>query len=72
MSLLRQCAVATAVLGLLVPAGAGRAATGGTVVAWGCGGGLDYGQCNVPDGLSGVTAVAAGDFTASRSGVTAR
>jgi hypothetical protein len=34
----------------------------GTVVAWGCGGGNDYGQCSVPSGLSGVTAIAAGDF----------
>ena len=32
----------------------------GSVVAWGCGGGFDYGQCSVPGGLSGVTAVAAG------------
>jgi hypothetical protein len=30
----------------------------GTVVAWGCG--IDLGQCSVPSGLSGVTAVAAG------------
>ncbi|HZS86227.1 MAG TPA: MBG domain-containing protein [Chloroflexota bacterium] len=34
----------------------------GTVVAWGCGGGLDFGQCSVPAGLSGVTAIAAGDY----------
>jgi uncharacterized repeat protein (TIGR01451 family) len=34
----------------------------GLVVAWGCGGGdNDWGQCNVPAGLSGVTAIAAGD-----------
>jgi Regulator of chromosome condensation (RCC1) repeat/PASTA domain len=32
----------------------------GTVVAWGCGGELDGGQCSVPSGLSGVTAIAAG------------
>jgi PASTA domain/Regulator of chromosome condensation (RCC1) repeat len=31
-----------------------------TVVAWGCSGGFDYGQCSVPGGLSGVTAIAAG------------
>ena len=31
----------------------------GTVVAWGCGGGFDYGQCSVPNGLSDVTAIAA-------------
>jgi Regulator of chromosome condensation (RCC1) repeat/PASTA domain len=30
----------------------------GTVVAWGCVG-ADYGQCTVPGGLSGVTAIAA-------------
>jgi hypothetical protein len=33
----------------------------GTVVAWGCGAGLDHGQCSVPSGLSGVTAIAAGN-----------
>jgi alpha-tubulin suppressor-like RCC1 family protein len=32
----------------------------GTVVAWGCGGGSDTGQCRVPMGLSGVTAISAG------------
>jgi hypothetical protein len=31
----------------------------GTVAAWGCDGGWDYGQCSVPVGLSGVTAIAA-------------
>ena len=35
-------------------------AAGGTVVAWGCGGGHDGGQCTVPAGLSDVTAIAAG------------
>jgi hypothetical protein len=34
----------------------------GTVVAWGCGGGEDFGQCSVPSGLSGVTAIAADFF----------
>ena len=34
----------------------------GTVVAWGCGGGNDFGQCTVPSGLSGVTAIAAGSY----------
>src|SRR5439155_18030287 len=34
----------------------------GTVVAWGCGtASVDFGQCNVPAGLSGVTAIAAGE-----------
>jgi len=32
----------------------------GTVVAWGCRPG-DYGQCSVPSGLCGVTAIAAGN-----------
>jgi hypothetical protein len=32
----------------------------GTVVAWGCQNGFDYGQCAVPAGLSGVAAIAAG------------
>ena len=32
----------------------------GTVVAWGCSGASNYGQCSVPAGLSGVTAIAAG------------
>jgi hypothetical protein len=44
---------------LLVPAAA-DGAVGGTVVAWGCGGGNDAGQCAVPNGLGGVTAIAAG------------
>src|SRR5947208_233919 len=44
---------------LALTPGAARA-TGGTVLAWGCGGGNDFGQCTVPSGLSGVTAIAAG------------
>jgi PASTA domain/Regulator of chromosome condensation (RCC1) repeat len=32
----------------------------GTVVAWGCGAGTDFGQGSVPSGLSGVTAISAG------------
>jgi hypothetical protein len=28
------------------------------VVAWGCGAFSDFGQCSVPSGLSGVTAIA--------------
>jgi alpha-tubulin suppressor-like RCC1 family protein len=31
----------------------------GTLVAWGFN---DYGQCNVPSGLTGVTQVAAGNY----------
>jgi len=35
----------------------------GTVVAWGCGSApIDDGQCNVPSGLSGVTAISAGSI----------
>jgi hypothetical protein len=33
----------------------------GTVVAWGCGSGFDHGECTMPGGLSGVSAIAAGD-----------
>jgi hypothetical protein len=38
------------------------AATSGTVVAWGCSSGYDSGQCTVPEGLSDVTAIAAGGW----------
>ena len=35
----------------------------GSVLAWGCGGGFDYGQCTVPAGAaSGVIAIAAGQY----------
>jgi hypothetical protein len=56
-----------ALLALVVSAGPlaappALAATPSTVVAWGCGGGYDYGQCIVPAGLSGVTAIAAREF----------
>jgi len=34
----------------------------GTVVAWGCGGGFDFGQCTVPADLTGVTAISAGYY----------
>jgi IPT/TIG domain/Regulator of chromosome condensation (RCC1) repeat len=58
--LLRFCMLAALGILLLLPAGAAHATTSGTVVAWGCGGFAAYGQCNVPSGLNGVTAVAAG------------
>ena len=32
------------------------------MVAWGCEENTDYGQCSVPSGLSGVTAIAAGAY----------
>jgi PASTA domain/Regulator of chromosome condensation (RCC1) repeat len=47
-------------VGLLFAPGAAPAAAPGRPVAWGCGGGNNYGQCSVPSGLAGVTAVAAG------------
>src|SRR5205085_732043 len=59
--LLRFCMLAVLGVLLLFPAGAARATTTGTVVAWGCGTGTDGGQCDVPSGLSGVTAIAAGN-----------
>jgi alpha-tubulin suppressor-like RCC1 family protein len=62
MSLLTKCAIAALAICLLAPAGAAQAATGGTVVAWGCGSFYDYGQCAVPSDLSGVTAIAAGYY----------
>src|SRR4029077_18983015 len=55
----RLC-VAVLTAGLLLAPGAAHATTTGTVVAWGCGGGADFGQCSVPSDLSGVTAVDAG------------
>jgi hypothetical protein len=59
---LRFCALVVLSLGLLFPAGAARATAPGTVVAWGCDSGDDYGQCDVPSGLTGVTAIAAGGY----------
>ena len=47
-------------LGLLFASGAAQGTPSGTVTAWGCGGFAQYGQCSVPAGLSGVSAVAAG------------
>src|SRR2546423_1695647 len=57
---LRLCALAVLSVGLLFAPGAAHAAATGTVVAWGCG--VDFGQCTVPSGLSGVTAIAAGTY----------
>jgi hypothetical protein len=57
---LRLCALAVLSIGLLFPAGPAEATTPGTVVAWGCASFGDFGQCNVPSGLSDVTAIAAG------------
>jgi PASTA domain/Regulator of chromosome condensation (RCC1) repeat len=61
--LLRLVAPAALSAALILPAGAGQARSlaTGTVVAWGCQGfAADAGQCGVPGGLSGVTAIAAG------------
>jgi hypothetical protein len=49
-------------IALLFSASAAQAAVPGTVVAWGCGGGENWGQCSVPSSLAGhVTAMAAGN-----------
>ena len=58
----RLCAIAVLGVGLLLPAGAARAAAAGRVVAWGCQGGGNWGQCNVPSGLTAVMAVSAGEY----------
>jgi len=47
---------------LLLPAGAAEGAPAGRVVAWGCQDGGNWGQCNIPSGLTTVTAVAAGQY----------
>jgi hypothetical protein len=60
--LLRFCMLAALGVLLLFPAGAAPATPSGTVLAWGCGGSAAAGQCTVPSGLSGVTAVSAGAF----------
>jgi hypothetical protein len=46
---------------LLFTAGATQATGTGKPVAWGCSApGVDYGQCGVPSGIAGATAIAAG------------
>jgi hypothetical protein len=57
---LRVVVVGLGALAILFPAGAAQATATGAVVAWGCG--ADFGQCDVPSGLTGVTAVAGGSF----------
>jgi hypothetical protein len=59
---LRLCALVVLSLGLLCSAGTARATVPGAVIAWGCGGSNNYGQCNVPSDLSDATAIAAGEF----------
>ena len=58
----RLCALALLSLALLVTASAAQATATGGPVAWGCAF-EDSGQCTVPSGLSGVTAIAAGAFS---------
>jgi hypothetical protein len=59
---LRLCGLAVLSVGLLFAPGAAQAMVPEAVVAWGCAlAGFDYGQCAVPSGLSGVTAIAAAD-----------
>ena len=62
-SRVRLCVLVVVSVGLLVtPAGAEQASLG-TVVAWGCGSGVGFGQCTVPIAtVSGVTAIAAADY----------
>jgi Regulator of chromosome condensation (RCC1) repeat len=59
---LRLSALVALSVGLLFAPGAAQAQEPGTVVAWGCGAEFNYGQCNVPSGLAGVTAISASDF----------
>src|SRR5205823_1757576 len=62
-ALLRYLALVALGLWALLPAGASGAsgAAPGTVVAWSCITEFaDWGQCNVPSGLSGVTEISAG------------
>jgi alpha-tubulin suppressor-like RCC1 family protein len=60
---LRLCVLTVLGLAVLLP-GSGAATTpAGMVVAWGCGGGANFGQCNVPAAAeSGVAAIAVGDY----------
>jgi Regulator of chromosome condensation (RCC1) repeat len=53
--------VSSVVLLVAAEAAQGRSSSG-SVIAWGCGNGNDWGQCSVPSGLSDVTAIAAGGF----------
>src|SRR5215216_7811675 len=54
------CALVALSAALLFAASAAQAAGAGRPVAWGCGTGTDLGQCLVPGGLAGVTAISAG------------
>jgi alpha-tubulin suppressor-like RCC1 family protein len=57
------CVVAGLSVGVLLTAGATQGSANGSMVAWGCAGVLDFGQCTVPAAAaSDVTAIAAGPF----------
>jgi hypothetical protein len=58
---LLACALAVLSIGLLFAQGAATATAPGRPIAWGCSS-FDAGQCSVPSGLSGVTAIAAGTY----------
>src|SRR5438128_112711 len=59
---LKSCLVALVAGALAVPLPAAAGGFPGSVIAWGCGGGLDSGQCSVPAAaMGGVTAIAAGE-----------
>jgi len=60
---LQLCALALLSAGLLFATGAAQGAATGRPFAWGCGGSggsVNWRQCSVPSGLSGVTAIAGG------------
>jgi Regulator of chromosome condensation (RCC1) repeat/PASTA domain len=56
--LLQFCALAVVSVGILVAPGAAQAAPA-RPLAWGCAS-FNFGQCDVPSGLSGTTAISAG------------
>jgi Regulator of chromosome condensation (RCC1) repeat/PASTA domain len=59
--LLALSTLAVLSVGLLFAQGAATATAPGRPIAWGCSS-FDAGQCSVPGGLSGVTAIAAGTY----------
>jgi alpha-tubulin suppressor-like RCC1 family protein len=59
---LRLFVLAGLSVGLLFAPSPAQAAATGRPVAWGCGAGYNFGQCSVPSGLNGVSAIAAGPW----------
>jgi PASTA domain/Regulator of chromosome condensation (RCC1) repeat len=59
---LRLFVLAGLSVGLLFAPSPAQAAATGRPVAWGCGAGYNFGQCGVPSGLNGVSAIAAGPW----------